>query len=155
LNDFDEVDLRILRELEADAWQSNLKLAARVHVSPATCLRRVNLLRESGVIERVVAILDPSKVSVPLAAIVEVTLDRQAAEMLDAFEVRAIADPDVRECYRVSSGADFVLMIQVADMDQYHAFAHRLLAAETNVRNVRVLFSTRRAKFDTRRLPAS
>jgi Lrp/AsnC family leucine-responsive transcriptional regulator len=152
--EFDEVDLRIMRELESDAGQSNLKLAARVHVSPATCLRRVNLLREAGVIERIVAILDPAKISVPLAAVVELTLDRQSAEMLDAFEARAIADRDVRECYRVSAGADFVLIIQVADMDQYHAFAHRLLAAESNVRNVRVLFSTRRAKFDTRRLSA-
>jgi DNA-binding Lrp family transcriptional regulator len=106
------------------------------------------------VIERIVAILDPAKISVPLAAVVELTLDRQSAEMLDAFEARAIADRDVRECYRVSAGADFVLIIQVADMDQYHAFAHRLLAAESNVRNVRVLFSTRRAKFDTRRLSA-
>ena len=153
--EFDEVDLRIMRELESDAGQSNLKLAARVHVSPATCLRRVNLLREAGVIERIVAILDPAKISVPLAAVVELTLDRQSAEMLDAFEARAIADRDVRECYRVSASADFVLIIQVSDMDQYHAFAHRLLAAESNVRNVRVLFSTRRAKFDTRRLSAA
>jgi Lrp/AsnC family leucine-responsive transcriptional regulator len=148
----DDVDLRILRELEIDAGQSNLALAARVHVSPATCLRRVNQLRESGVITSIVAILDPAKIGVPLAAVVEVTLDRQSVEMLDAFEDAAIADPDVRECYRVAAGADFVLIIQVADMAGYHVFAHRLLGANANVRNVRVLFSTRRAKFDTRRL---
>jgi Lrp/AsnC family leucine-responsive transcriptional regulator len=151
--ELDSLDLRILRELESRADQTNLELARRVHVSPATCLRRVKQLHDLGVITSIVALLDAEKIGVPLHAIVEVTLDHQAIELLDRFEEGAISDVAVRECYRVSAGLDFVLIIQVANMDQYHEFAHRLLSGDSNVRNVRVLFSTRRAKFDTRSLP--
>ena len=95
---------------------SNQALAAQVHVSPATCLRRVKRLIEAGVIERRVAILSPERLGHGLTAIVEVTLDRQSAEALAAFEARAVAEDAVQQCHRVSPGPDFVLTVQVADM---------------------------------------
>lgn len=145
----DPTDLRILALLQTDASLSNQDLAARVHVSPATCLRRVKRLTDAGIIERRVAILSPEKIGAGLTAIIEVTLDQQASERLAAFETRAAGDAAVQQCYRVSSGPDFVLILQVADMDAYNQTAQRLFAADANVRNVRAFFSVHRAKFGT------
>lgn len=150
LPSLDATDLRILEQLQTDASLSNQALAERMHVSPATCLRRVKRLEEEGVIERRVAILSQDKLGAGLTAVLEVTLDLQASERLDAFESRAVAEPAVQQCYRVSSGPDFVLILQVRDMDSYHQVAHRLLSEDVNVRNVRTFFATRRAKLTTR-----
>lgn len=146
----DELDRRILNTLQADASHTNAELAELVHVSPPTCLRRVKQLTDSGVIERQVAIVDPAKVGARLTAIIEITLDVQAAERLDEFESLVAQDAAVLQCYRVSPGPDFVLIVQVADMPAYHALAHRLFTAHANVRNVKAYFSTHRSKFDTR-----
>jgi Lrp/AsnC family leucine-responsive transcriptional regulator len=146
----DELDRRILNTLQADASHTNAELAELVHVSPPTCLRRVKQLTDSGVIERQVAIVDPAKVGARLSAIVEITLDVQAAERMEEFEALVANDGAVLQCYRVSPGPDFVLIVQVADMPAYHELAHRLFTAHANVRNVKAYFSTHRAKFDTR-----
>ena len=148
--DIDATDLRILDELQRDASLSNQALAARVHVSPATCLRRVKWLVDNGVIERRVALLSATKLGAGLTAIVEITLDRQGAEHLAAFEARAVADAAVQQCYRVTPGPDFVLVLQVADMAAYHALVQRLFTQDANVRNVKAFFSVKRAKFDPR-----
>lgn len=146
----DEIDRRILNALQTDASLNNLSLAALVHVSPPTCLRRVKRLHDTGVIERQVAILAPDKVGATLTAIVEITLDNQAAERMSDFERLVAPEPAVLQCYRVSPGPDFVLVMQVADMPAYHALAHRLFATQANVRNVRSFFSMHRSKFETR-----
>ncbi len=146
----DEVDRRILNALQVDSSQTNSELALAVHVSAPTCLRRVKHLTESGVIQRQVAIVAPEKVGPSLTAIVEISLDVQAAERMAEFEANVAADEAVLQCYRVAPGPDFVLIVQVADMPAYHALAHRLFATQTNVRNVKAYFSTFRSKFETR-----
>jgi Lrp/AsnC family leucine-responsive transcriptional regulator len=147
---FDEIDRRILNALQSDASLNNSELAQLVHVSAPTCLRRVKQLVESGVIERQVAIVAPEKVGARLTAVVEITLDVQAAERMSEFEALVAKEAAVLQCYRVSPGPDFVLMVQVADMPAYHALAHRLFATQANVRNVKTYFSTFRSKFETR-----
>jgi len=146
----DEIDRRILNALQVDASQTNAELALAVHVSPPTCLRRVKHLTETGVIQRQVAIVAPEKVGPSLTAIVEISLDIQAAERMAEFETHVAAEEAVLQCYRVAPGPDFVLIVQVADMPAYHALAHRLFATQTNVRNVKAYFSTFRSKFETR-----
>lgn len=148
--ELDEVDRRILNVLQQNAALNNAELALAVHVSPPTCLRRVKQLTESGVIQRQVAIVSPEAVGARLTAIVEITLDVQAAERMAEFEQYVAGDEAVLQCYRVSPGPDFVLVIQVADMPAYNALAHRLFAAHTNVRNVKTYFATLRSKFETR-----
>jgi Lrp/AsnC family leucine-responsive transcriptional regulator len=145
----DATDLRILASLQEDASLSNQRLAEKVHVSSATCLRRVKRLVDAGLIERQVAILSPERLGHGLTAIIEITLDHQAVEHLEAFEARAAADASVQQCYRVSPGPDFVLIVQLADMAGYNAFVQRMLSLDANVRNVRTFFSTHRAKFGT------
>jgi len=146
----DPTDLRVLDHLQRDASLSNLELAALTHTSPATCLRRVKRLVEAGVIERRVAILSPDRLGAGLIAIAEVTLDRQGAEHLSAFEQRAVAEDAVQQCHRVSPGPDFILVLQVADMAAWNALVERLFTQDANVRNVKSFFSVRRAKFETR-----
>jgi Lrp/AsnC family leucine-responsive transcriptional regulator len=146
----DEIDRRILNALQIDSSQTNSELAAAVHVSPPTCLRRVKHLTETGVIQRQVAIVAPEKVGPSLTALVEISLDIQAAERMTEFEAHVAAEDAVLQCYRVAPGPDFVLVVQVADMPAYHALAHRLFATHANVRNVKAYFSTFRSKFETR-----
>jgi len=146
----DDLDRRILNALQADASHTNAELAELVHVSPPTCLRRVKQLTEGGVIERQVAIVAPEKIDARLTAIVEITLDVQAAERMAQFETLAAGEGAVLQCYRVAPGPDFVLVVQVADMPAYHELAHCLFTAHANVRNVKAYFSTHRSKFDTR-----
>ena len=146
----DDIDRRILNTLQVDASQTNSELAKAVHVSAPTCLRRVKHLTEHGVIERQVAIVAPQLVGVRLTAVVEITLDVQAAERMAEFEHLVAGEAAVLQCYRVSPGPDFVLIVQVADMPAYHALAHSLFTAHANVRNVKSYFSTFRSKFETR-----
>ena len=147
----DAIDLALLDKLQDDASLNNQDLAAHVHVSPPTCLRRVKRLRDAGLIERQVAILDPGRLAALLGhglqAIVEITLDRQGDEAQQAFEARVVRDDAVQQCYRVSPGPDFVLVVHAADMPGYLALAQRLFTTDANVRNVKAFFSLRRAKF--------
>ena len=150
----DAIDLQLLDLLQTDASLSNQALAERVHVSPPTCLRRVRRLQASGLIERQVALLQPDRLAAlqghGLSAIVEVTLDRQGAEQLDAFQARAVADDGVQQCWRVSPGPDFVLVVHTRNMPGYLALSQRLFTQDANVRNVKAFFATQRAKFETK-----
>ena len=145
----DELDLRILEQLQVDASLTNQALAALVHASPPTCLRRVRRLREAGLIQKVVALVDPQKVGLPLTAIVEITLDTQNTESCTQFERHLHQEVGVQQSYRVSTGPDFVVILVLSDMAAYHEVAHRLFTAANNVRNIRTFFSISRGKFDT------
>lgn len=147
----DPTDLQLLALLQKDATLSNQALAELVNVSPATCHRRVKRLWDAGLIEKQVAVLSPERLAEALgwglSVLVEVTLDQQTQEALDAFEAKAVADDRVQQCWRVSPGPDFVLVIQVADMPSYQDLARQLFTEDSQVRNVRAFFAVKRAKF--------
>jgi len=151
--DIDEADLRLLELLQADASRSNQALAELAHLSPPTSLRRVKRLRQLGLIEREVALLSADRLAPllghGLTALVEITLERQGAEHLDAFEARVLPTPEVQQCYRVSPGPDFMLVVHCVDMPAYLALAQQLFTSDANVRNIKTFFVVRRAKFDT------
>ena len=152
--DLDQTDLRLLDLLQNDASLSNQDLAAAAHTSAATALRRVRRLVDAGVIDRRVALLNPARIALGgagLSAIVEISLDRQGAEHLDAFEQRVLPDTEVQQLWRVSPGPDFVLVVHCAQgMPGYQALVQRLFTQDANVRNVKAYFSVKRAKFDPR-----
>lgn len=152
-NNLDASDLRLLDLLQRDASLSNQALAEAAHLSPATCHRRIKRLREEGWIERQVAIVSADKLrqarAPGLQALVEVSLDIQADEAMALFEARAVADAAVQQCWRVSPGPDFMLVLAVVDMDDYQRVAARLFSATLGVRNVRTFFAVKRAKFET------
>jgi Lrp/AsnC family leucine-responsive transcriptional regulator len=144
----DATDRRLLELLQRNCALTNDELAQRAHVSAATSLRRVRRLVQAGVIERRIAVVDAERIGAGLTAIVEVTLENQSAEAFTQFEQRVATAPAVQQCYRVSSGPDFVLVVFVQDMPAYHTFVHGVLTAAANVRNVRSFFVVRRSKFE-------
>ena len=148
----DQTDFLILGQLQKDASLTNQELAERVFTSPPTCLRRVKRLKDAGLIERQIAILSVDKLAPlighGLTAIVEITLDRQDTQSLEAFEKRVTQDEAVQQCYRVSPGPDFVLIVFAHDMPAYLALSQRLFSADANVRNVKAFFSVKRGKFE-------
>jgi len=149
--ELDDIDMRLLDLLQRDASRCNNALAELAKVSPPTSLRRIKRLRELGVIERDIALLNPDRLAPVLGhgltALVEISLDQQSAEALDRFEARVVADDAVQQCYRVSPGPDFMLVLHCADMPAYLALTQRLFTTDANVRNVKAFFSVKRAKF--------
>ncbi|MDD2883213.1 MAG: Lrp/AsnC family transcriptional regulator [Rhodoferax sp.] len=149
--ELDPIDLQLLARLQVDSSLSNQALAELVHVSPPTCLRRVKRLVEAGLIEREIAILSVDTLAQVighgLCALVEITLDRQDQDALLAFEKKVAPEDAVQQCYRVSPGPDFVLVIHVRDMPDYLALTQRLFTTDANVRNVKSFFSIKRSKF--------
>ena len=152
--DIDSTDVKLLDALQSDSSLSNQALAALAHISPPTCLRRVKRLRDAGLIERQVALLNQDKLASitghGLTTIVEITLDQQGDEHLSAFEQRITKNAAVQQCYRTSPGPDFVLIVHVADMPAYLALSQQLFTSNANVRNVKAFFSIKRAKFEPR-----
>lgn len=149
--DIDSIDKLLLIQLQRDASLSNQELAERVNTSPPTCLRRIKRLRDAGLIERQVAILNPERMATVtgsgLTAVIEITLDRQDAGSLERFEARAANDIAVQQCYRVSPGPDFVLVVHTLNMADYQSLTKRLFSDDANVRNVKAFFSVKRSKF--------
>ena len=149
--DIDATDVELLDALQTDASLSNQALAELVHISPPTCLRRVKRLKDAGLIEREIALLNPDKLAHitghGVTAIVEISLDNQGDQYLSAFEQRVSSDAAVQQCYRVSPGPDFVLIVHVLDMPAYLALSQRLFTGDANVRNVKAFFSVKRSKF--------
>lgn len=147
----DTIDRSLLDALQTDCSISNQDLALKVHVSPPTCLRRVKRLHDAGLIERQIAVLNGDRLAPlighGLQAIVEITLDRQAADALDAFERGIADDAAVQQCYRTSPGPDFIVHLYARDMPDYLALSQRLFTSDANVRNVKAFFVVKRAKF--------
>ena len=149
----DATDLKLLGLLQADASLNNVALAEKLHISAPTCLRRTKRLQQEGWIEKQVAILSADKLGRymghGLTAIIEVSLDKQGEEWLEAFETRAVQEQAVQQCWRVSPGPDFMLVVQTTDMPAYLALTQSLLTQNANVRNVKAFFIVKRAKFGT------
>lgn len=152
--ELDAIDLQLLERLQTDASLSNQALAELVHVSPPTCLRRVKRLHEAGLIEREIAVLSVDALAAiighGLCAVVEITLDRQDQTALEAFEQKVAREIAVQQCYRVSPGPDFCLVVHARDMPDYLALTQRLFTSDANVRNVKTFFSIKRSKFGAR-----
>ena len=151
--ELDAIDFQILRQLQSDASLSNQAMALALHLTPPTCLRRVKRLHQLGLVEKQVAILNSEKLNQftghGLQVIVEVSLDRQDSGSLLQFEQKAVAEVGVQQCWRVSPGPDFILIIATTDMPAYLGLSQKLFTQDANVRNVKAFFSIKRAKFTT------
>jgi len=145
----DKIDRHILRCLQIDNRISNLQLAEEVGLSPPACLRRVRRLREEGVIVADVSLVNPRMLGRVLNIIVEVEMNRDQLDVYDAFMLKMQSAPEVTQCYQVTGDVDFVLVVMVADMEAYEAFARRDLASNINLRKFRSLISLKRNKFST------
>jgi Lrp/AsnC family leucine-responsive transcriptional regulator len=139
-NDLDDADLRILDELQRDASLSNQDLAARVHLSPAPCLRRVRRLRDEGYIERTVALLNRRKLGLGVVAYAFVSLESHRAGAGEQFENHVRRRAEIVECVRLSGAYDYVAKVVVDSMEAYSAFLDRHLLRWPAVRSVNSSF---------------
>lgn len=145
----DAIDQRLLIQLQRDASLTNQALADTVGLSPSACLKRVKRLWQSGVIERQVVLVNPAAAGLCMHMVVEVIMERDRKDLYQRFLKSAIAVDEVKQCYQVTGEVDFVLIVEVPDMDAYDRFCDELLYADDNVKKFRTLISRDRKKFDT------
>lgn len=130
----DEFDHQILRHLQRDALATGEEIGAEVCLSAAAVQRRIKRLRQIGAIRATVAVLDPAMIGQAMSFVISVELERERADMLDAFRRAARDDPNVQQCYYVTGTTDFVLIVTARDMADFELFTRRLLFVNANVR---------------------
>ena len=143
----DEIDLKILSEIQADGRITNVELAKRVGISPPPCLRRVRTLEEAGYIQGYRGLLDPRRLGFDVTVFASVHLSSQADGDLRAFEDFVRGEPLVRECWMLSGEVDFILKCVAPDMATFQDFVTHLTAAP-HVRNVRTSLVLHNSKYE-------
>lgn len=142
----DDIDWKILRELQNDGRMTNVELAKRVGISAPPCLRRVRTLEENGVIKGYRTLLDEAQLGYQLTAFAFVGLATQGETELQAFQ-KAVASWDiVRECHMLSGDVDFILKCVAVDMSAFQAFIVEDLTAAPNVESVRTSLAIGKVK---------
>lgn len=144
--DLDAFDLKLLSILQVSTRGTADELAAAVGLSPSACLRRVRRLREAGVIEAEVAVVSPRAVGRELTMVVQVALERERADIIDAFKRAMRATPEVMQCFYVTGDIDFILVVTVPSMEDYEAFTNRFFFQNPNVRRFTTLVVMDRVK---------
>lgn len=134
----DDLDRRILTVLQKNNRLSFAELAELVDSSAASCMRRVNKLRSTGVIVADISLVDPKSLGKSLTVVVTVELDREHLDFVNAFKRALQAAKEVTQCYMATGDADFVLIVAVEDLDAFHVFVKTKLFTDPNVRNLRV-----------------
>ncbi len=129
----DEKDIDILRLVQANARLTAERISEQVGLSPPAVQKRLKKLRETGVIEREIAVLSPSKLGREMTVIVEVKLERESRAQLDGFKRNMRAAACVQQCYYTTGEADFVLILTVADIKEYEAFTQSHFFDESNI----------------------
>lgn len=132
----DRKNQEILRVLRHDGRISNVDLAARVNLSPSACLRRVQELERQGVISGYRAVLDPAKLGNGFLAYVSVGLSQHTADSQKAFELAIAAAPQVRECHNITGVVEYLLRVEVADIEAYKHFHTEVLGALPQVSTI-------------------
>ncbi|MGA0542033.1 Lrp/AsnC family transcriptional regulator [Neotabrizicola sp. VNH66] len=137
----DATDLRILAVLQKDGRITNADLSERVNLSPSACHRRVQRLEEEGIIASYVALLDARLLGKPTTVFVEITLQSQAEDLLDAFEREVARIPDILECHLMAGSADYLLKVLARDTDDFARIHRRALSRLPGVRQMHSSFS--------------
>ena len=121
----DNINMRILRALQKNGRLPNNELAQEVGLSNSACLRRVNILEESGVIDRYAAILNPLKIGCQMIVYVLGTFDDEDLRKRERFVFEMKLLPNIIECHLMAGDYDFILKVQVADLEQFNTFKNR------------------------------
>lgn len=136
MTNIDDIDRRILRELEKDGRMTNADLAQRVGLSSSACLRRVQALEREGIIQGYRAVLNRAALDAGFTVFVAVGLSRHLKEDQDAFERAVATAPQVRECHNVSGTIEYLLRIEVSGLEEYKYFHTEVLGTLPQVRTL-------------------
>lgn len=145
----DRIDRKLLNLLQRDASRTNVDMADEVGLSPSSCLRRVRRLHKAGIIDRIVAILNPAKAGRVLKALVTVELKLHGEQHMRRFLDLAIAEEAVSQAYAVTGETDVVLMLRLRDMEEFDVLCDRLFRDRTNVARFFTMMVIRTAKEET------
>lgn len=145
-DDLDRFDLAILAILQRDNTTPQRAIAERVNLSTAAVHRRIRRMQDNGVIAGNFATIDPARVGLPITIVVEVHVESERLDLLDAAKRSFAAHPQVQQCYYVTGDADFVLIVTVASMTDYDALTRQLFFGNHNVRRFRTLVVMDRIK---------
>lgn len=140
----DQIDLRILAELQTDARISIAQLAQRVSLTPTPCARRVQQLEAAGLIKGYVTVLDQGLLGLAVNAFVEVRLTREGKAEVAEFESAMHRYPEVMECWAMSGGFDYLLRVIAPDLDGYNRFLRNELLSLGCVDHVETSFALQR-----------
>jgi DNA-binding Lrp family transcriptional regulator len=139
----DAIDRNILRLLRLDARISNARLAGEVGLSPSACLRRIKLMEQAGVIRGYTALVDTSQGEAAIAVIINITLERQTEEHLDRFEAAVRKHPEIKECFLMTGGSDYLLRVEVANPGDFERIHKDILSTMPGVLRIHSSFSIR------------
>ena len=145
-NRLDEIDRKILAELQDDGRMTNVELARRVGISAPPCLRRVRTLEEAGYIRGYHADVNPRELGFEVQVFAMVGLHSQAEADLSAFEQRCRDWPLVRECHMLNGEIDFILKCVAPDLSTFQTFLTEELTSAANVASVKTSLVIRCAK---------
>ncbi|MGO4714270.1 Lrp/AsnC family transcriptional regulator [Bradyrhizobium sp. 2TAF24] len=140
----DAIDRQILRHLKADGRISNVKLATAVGLSPSACLRRVQILEEQGTIRGYTAIVEGPDTGAGIVIIVQITLERQTEQFLHRFEAAVRKHPEIRECYLMTGGSDYLLHVEAESAAAYETVHKEVLSRLPGVARIHSSFAIRR-----------
>ena len=144
----DDIDRRLLAELQDEGRITNVELASRVGLTAPPCLRRVRTLEEAGTIRGYHADLDPAALGFTITVFAMVSLKSQAEEALRSFEEHMGTLPEVRECHMLNGEIDFVLKIVARDLQAFQEFLTSRLTPAPNVASVKTSLIIRTAKHE-------
>lgn len=144
--DLDAIDIRILKELQADGRMTNVELARKAGISAPPCLRRVRKLEEAGIIEGYHALLNAPALGLDLVAFCMVGLKHQSEANLKAFAASTAGWPLVRQAWMVSGDSDFLLHCVAENLTRFQDFVIEVLTANEQVDTVRTMLTIRQVK---------
>lgn len=140
---FDRIDRNILETLQKNARISNVELAQTVGLSPAPCLRRVQVLEDAGVIAGYVALIDMRKINLGVEAFINVQLSAQGKSVMDPVEAAIKRFPEVLDCYVMTGDWDYLLHVVAQDMDAIQQFLQDNLSQIPGVMRIKTSFAVR------------
>ncbi|CAH1654191.1 Bkd operon transcriptional regulator [Hyphomicrobiales bacterium] len=142
----DDIDRKIIAAVQSDGRITTHELAERVGLSPSPCARRLRLLEEAGVIKGYTAIIDQTKVGLPVSAFASIKLERQREESLDRFAKAVALWPEVADCYLMTGQRDYLLRIVVKDLKAYEQFLKDKLTRLDGVASIETSFALGQVK---------
>jgi len=147
--DLDQIDLRILEQLQQDARISNIDLAREVGLSPSSCHRRMRMIEEAGLVQQYVTLLNRAAVGLKLTAFVEVALNHKDAKTITAFQQVAHELPEIMECHVMTGDSDYMLRIATKDIESFRSLIMNNILTMPGVDRTRTNISLGEIKYTT------
>lgn len=130
----DNFDRNILEIVQKSNRTTSEQIAEQVGLSPAAVQRRLKKLREQGTIQADVSVINPEAIGLSMTMIVQISLERERSDLMESFKKELIESPFVQQCYYVTGGTDFVLVVTASDMTAYEKFTHDMFFNNPNVK---------------------